>query len=59
MVVDALSREYEKERSIFSLSLPISNWFNEDHQEWIATGTLVQLIDQLQAIPKYPKSYTW
>jgi hypothetical protein len=29
IVVDALSRQYENEGSLFSLSLPVPNWIEE------------------------------
>jgi hypothetical protein len=34
VVVDALSRKYEEEGSLFSLSFIVSDWLKEVHQEW-------------------------
>jgi hypothetical protein len=34
VVVDALSRKYEEEGSLFSLSFIVVDWVNEVHNEW-------------------------
>jgi len=47
VVVDALSRKYEDEGSLFSLSLPLLDWLVEVHHEWFTNGRMVQLINQL------------
>ena len=35
LVVDALSRKYEDEGSLFSLSFIVPNWLKVVHQEWL------------------------
>jgi hypothetical protein len=35
VVADALSRKYEDEGSLFSLSFIVPNWLQAIHQEWI------------------------
>jgi hypothetical protein len=47
VVVDALSRKFEEDGSLFSLSLPILGWLEEAHQEWLENDTIVQLIQRL------------
>jgi hypothetical protein len=59
VVVDALSRKYEEEGSLFTLSLPIPDWLIESHQEWLENDIMVQLIQRLQEDPNPPKGYTW
>jgi hypothetical protein len=55
VVVDALSRKYEEEGSLFALSLPILDWLAEAQQEWLANDIVVQLIQRLQGGPQPPK----
>jgi len=40
VVTYALSRQYEDEGSIFSLSLPIPNWIYEIWCEWLTHPTI-------------------
>jgi len=42
MGVDSLSRKYEEEVSLFSLSLPILDWIDEVCQEWLVDSKIVQ-----------------
>lgn len=35
VVDDALSRQYEDEASLLSLSAPIPDWLNQSHHEWL------------------------
>jgi hypothetical protein len=35
VVVDALSRKYEEEGSLFSLSFIVADWLQVIHQEWL------------------------
>ena len=37
---DVLSRQYEDEGSLFSLSLPIPHWIDEVRREWLALPTI-------------------
>jgi hypothetical protein len=44
IVVDSLSRQHEEDSSLFSLSLPIPNWIDELHHEWLTHPTISKLI---------------
>jgi hypothetical protein len=44
VVVDAFSRKYEDEGSLFALSLPVPNWIEEFRQEWLTHPTISQVI---------------
>ena len=55
----ALSRQYEDEGSLFSLSLPIPHWIDEFQCEWLAHPTISQIIQRLQGNTSPPTSYTW
>jgi hypothetical protein len=35
VVVDALSRQFEEDGSLFALSLPSPGWLEEAHREWL------------------------
>jgi hypothetical protein len=48
VVVDALSRKYEEEGSLFSLSFIVVDWVNEVHNEWFTNPNISSLIQQLQ-----------
>jgi hypothetical protein len=54
VVVDALSRKYEDEGSLFSLSFIVPDWLQVVFQEWLHDPKLSHLIQQLQA--NYPVS---
>jgi hypothetical protein len=59
VVVDALSRKYEDEESIFSLSFIVLYWPQVVHQEWLHDPKSSHLIQQLQSnSPVYPW-YSW
>jgi hypothetical protein len=49
VVVDALSRKYEDEGSIFSLSFIVPDWLQVFHQKWLHDPKILHLIQQLQA----------
>jgi hypothetical protein len=59
VVVDTLSRKYEDEGSLFSLSFIVLDWLQAVHQEWLQDPKSLHLIQQLQA--NYPVSlgYSW
>jgi hypothetical protein len=59
LVAYALSRQYEDEGSLFSLSLPIPHWIDEVQHEWITHPTISHIIQQLQADTIPPTDYTW
>jgi hypothetical protein len=58
-VVDAFSRKYKYEGSLFALSLPISHWIDEVRREWLAHPTISQIIQQIQVDIGPPTDYTW
>jgi hypothetical protein len=57
VVADALSRKYEDEGSLFSLSFIVPDWLQVVHQEWLQDPKISHLIQQLknkvQALPGY------
>ena len=59
MVVDALSRKFEDDGSLFALSLPNNSWLEEVRQEWMDNTTIRKLIQRLQTDTNPPKGYTW
>jgi hypothetical protein len=48
VVADALSRKYEDEGSLFSLSFIVPDWLQAVHQEWLQDPKSLHLIQQLQ-----------
>jgi hypothetical protein len=59
VVVDALSRKYEDEGSLFSLSFIVTNWLQSIHQEWLQDPKSSQLIHQLQSKAPTSPGYSW
>ena len=59
VVADALSRQYEDDTSLLSLSAPIPDWLNQSHQEWLQVPSTTQLIHRIQADPNPPQDYSW
>ena len=59
VVADALSRKYEEEGTLFSLSFIVPNWLQAVHQEWLQDPKSLQLIQQLQNKAQTPPSYSW
>jgi hypothetical protein len=51
VVADALSRKYEEEGSLFSLSLIVVDWSTELRKEWFADPKIACLVQQLQMAP--------
>jgi hypothetical protein len=49
VVADALSRKYEDEGSLFSLSFIVLNWLQAVRQEWLHDPKNFHLIQQLQS----------
>lgn len=58
MVDDTLSQKFE-DGSLFTLSLPIRSWVQEDYQEWLSNDTIIQLIHRIYGYPNHPKGYRW
>jgi len=60
VVFDALSRIFEEDMSLFSLSSPSPRWIDEAQKEWIENDTLRKLVQWPPLEPNPPKfSYTW
>jgi hypothetical protein len=59
VVADALSRKYEDEGSIFSLSFIVPDWLQVVRQEWLQDPKRSQLIQQLQSSALAPPGYSW
>jgi hypothetical protein len=47
VVVDALSRKYEDEGSLFSFSFIIPDWLQVVHKEWLHDPKSLHMIQQL------------
>jgi hypothetical protein len=59
VVVDALSRKYEDEGSLFSLSFIVPDWIQVVFQEWLQDPKSSQLIQQLQSNAPASPGYSW
>jgi hypothetical protein len=59
VVADALSRKYEDEGSLFSLSFIVPDWLQAVHQEWLQDPKSSHLIQQLQNKAQAPPGYSW
>jgi hypothetical protein len=59
VVADALSRKYEDEGSIFSLSFIVPDWFQAVCQEWLQDPKSSHLIQKLQNKAPSPLGYSW
>jgi hypothetical protein len=59
VVADALSRKYEDEGSLFSLSFIVPDWLQVIRQEWLQDPKSSQLIQQLQSSAPTPPGYSW
>ena len=58
-MADSLSRQYEDEASLLSLSTPIPDWLNQAHQEWLQDPSTAELIHMIQIDPNPPSGYSW
>jgi hypothetical protein len=59
VVADSLSRKYEDEGSLFSLSFIVPDWLQAIRQKWLHDPKISHLIQQLQSnSPIYP-GYSW
>jgi hypothetical protein len=59
VVVDALSRKYEDEGSIFSPSFIVPNWLQVVRQEWLHDPKSLYMIQQLQSNSPVSPWYYW
>eukprot|EP00253_Pinus_taeda_P010515 PITA_10515 len=57
-VANALSRQFEEESTLLTISLPIPDWVEEARREWFSHPGLSQLISQLQVDPNSTKGYS-
>ena len=59
VVADALSRKYEEQGSLLSLSSPVLDWLEEAQQEWSNDSSLSQVIKKIQENAQPQPGYTW
>jgi hypothetical protein len=59
VVVDALSRKYEEEGSLFSMSFIVTDWIQDVRQEWLQDPKISSLIQKLQQGPQVAPGYSW
>jgi hypothetical protein len=59
VVVDSLSRKYEEEGSLFSLSFVVLDWLQAARQEWLQDPKISHLIQQLQENSPASLGYSW
>jgi hypothetical protein len=59
VVVDALSKKYEDEGSLFSLSFIVPDWLQVVCQEWLHDPKSSHLIQQLQSNSPVSPGYSW
>ena len=59
VVVDTLSRKYEDEGSLFSLSFIVPDWLQAIHREWLHDPKSLHLIQQLQGNSPVSPRYSW
>ena len=58
-MADALSRKYEDEGSLFSLSFIVPDWLQAVHQKWLQDPKIFLLIQKLQNKAQAPPGYSW
>jgi hypothetical protein len=59
VVVDALSRKYEDEGSLFSLSFIVLDWIQVVFREWLQDPKISHVIQQLQDNSLVSPGYSW
>jgi hypothetical protein len=59
VVVDALSRKYEDEGSIFSLSFIVPDWLQVVRQEWLQDPKILHMNQQMQDKSPVSPRYSW
>jgi hypothetical protein len=59
VVLDALSRKYEDEGSLFSLSFSVLDWLQAIRQEWLHNPKSLHMIQQLQSNSSSSPRYSW
>jgi hypothetical protein len=59
VVVNALSRKYEDEGSLFFLSFIVPNWVQVVRQEWLHDPKILHMIQQLKSNSPVSPRYSW
>jgi hypothetical protein len=59
VAVDSLSRKYEDEGSLFSMSFIVPYWLQVVHREWLQDPKILHVIQQLQANSPVSPRYSW
>jgi hypothetical protein len=59
VVADELSRKYEEEGSLFSLSFIVPDWLQAVREKWLQDPKISHLIQQLQTKALAPPGYSW
>jgi hypothetical protein len=59
VVADALSRKYEDEGSLFSLSFIVPDWLQDVRQEWLHDPKSSHLIQRLHSNCLVSPGYSW
>jgi hypothetical protein len=59
VVADALSRKYEDEGSLFSLSFIVPDWLQAVRREWLQNPKSLHLIQQLQSNAPTSPGHSW
>ena len=59
VVENSLSCQFEEERPLLAISLPIPEWIEEARKEWFSHPLISQLIDKLQVDPNSITGYSW
>jgi hypothetical protein len=59
VVVDAISKKYEDEGSLFSLTFIVIEWLQVVRQEWLQEPKIYILIQKLQQDAEVAPGYSW
>lgn len=59
VIVDALSHQFEEDKTLLAFSLPILDWIEEAHKECFSHPSLSQIITNLQVYPNSTTGYSW
>ena len=58
-MADALSRKYEEDGSLFSLSFIVPDWLQDVRQEWLQDPKISILLHQLEHNSLVSPRYSW
>jgi hypothetical protein len=59
VVFDALSKKYEDEESLFSLSFIVQDWLQDVCQQWLHDPKISHMIQQLKSNSPVSPGYSW